>query len=170
MAEYLNPTGAWPLPAGIAGGSTGSVLDVKMPLAPSQLVTVMLTVTITDAGGSQVLPVAPVKLAGMDTQIAWYGRPLRDPLRDLAGRSDGDGCRGVSGEPGRGGPARTRKRGPRLNGEVCHERGHRAEAGRRRESAPVLRACAAANVPQEPAGRGSLTGTVELQSTAKGQK
>jgi hypothetical protein len=128
--------GAWPLPAGIVGSSTDSVLDVKMPLAPSQLVTVMLTVTITDAGGSQVLQ-------GSRVQAGWDGsadcasdRTLLQAVHGYADllvcqaavgsstrpgspaeRSGGEGCRGVSGEPGRRGPARTPKQGPRLNGD-----------------------------------------------------
>ncbi len=60
--------------------------------------------TVTGTGGPQVVQGAPVKLAGMDPriadriepfcrlvtdpQIAWYGRPLRDPLRDLVARPD----------------------------------------------------------------------------------
>jgi hypothetical protein len=83
-----------------------------------------------------------------DPQIAWYGRPLRDPLRDLVARPDDQTVTDVA--------AFLQNRGA----AVRREPGNSSSPG----------ACAAVGVPQEPAGRGSLTGTVELPSTAKGQK
>ena len=63
---------------------------------------------------------AELHLSGLSWPYPWYGRPLRDPLRDLVARPDDQTVTDVAAflqNRGRRGPARTRKQRPRLNGD-----------------------------------------------------
>ena len=85
--------------APVTGSNTGSLLHITMPDTVGQVVTVNLTVTVTDTGASQSLVAQPFSLRAIDPQLAhrlaffcrlfteapssWFVNPLLDPLRDL---------------------------------------------------------------------------------------
>ncbi|MFD7901599.1 hypothetical protein ACFV4F_01655 [Kitasatospora sp. NPDC059722] len=83
----------------VIGSTTDSLLEVRLPAAIGTVVTVGLTVTVTDAGGATSLVATPFPVLGADPQLAqrmeklckimeeapsnWFVNPLWDPLRDL---------------------------------------------------------------------------------------